>query len=523
MDEPKTNTPAYYRQRRQAKQKAAASEPKTNTPAYYRQRRQAKQKAAASAHANKSNRFLNLPYDVHHNILKHCLKADIAIEFCPEPFAFEAGHKDRSGPAQEAREFAKEYQRGEVLRAIGPYNGVLRACRALHNVAANVLYGTNEFRFTNNSGVMGLEYFLYHIDRYRIHEHAKRIRNITVIHPSFMVLPTSLSNADAFFAGIAYFKKIHSHTEDHPKFFHSARWFERWQGNRGWKWLSQIEDLVHLRLIIPRGLRRADIANVENVVPNIEKLQVTIVRTNPTRATATPFPELELNGRSRHRYMLDDDDNEVMASSITFKVARQHGIIWDHEEVDVDGSGCYFYVTMEQIRREYREAVEKLRRQIWAFKEAVQTQTSTNTDRTQASSDSTQTQASSDTVQDQTSSDTIQDQASSDDVGTRVSADTAQTQTSTETEKTDPSQSGWPVVDLLREMLLGSACQDLVECTGMLGINCWWFRMIYGMLDGLDDPSCRCWVFYLSLMCTVAQSRRLRRVSENVMVAILIE
>lgn len=130
------------------------------------------QKAAGllRARRNETNMFMELPPELHLMIFRHVLLSPLAIDLWPK--LPDKGNAKRYH-AQSHRATAAR----RATQCLHPE--LLRVSRAIHAEASAVLYGENEFRFTDLDGWIALSGFLATIKS----RHSRLLRHITVHIP----------------------------------------------------------------------------------------------------------------------------------------------------------------------------------------------------------------------------------------------------------------------------------------------------------------------------------------------------
>lgn len=132
-----------------------------------------------------------------------------------------------------------------------------------------MFYGENEWRFTNTSGWIGLDRFFFQIGI----DNCRLLRNITVCHPGFTVLPETLSGASHFwgsFVGIKY-----PDSSEEKGIFYPRRWFDRGLPVDPFFVLEKIHQLRNLNIVLDVVPQELDAEIVDE--SKFDNLKVTLV------------------------------------------------------------------------------------------------------------------------------------------------------------------------------------------------------------------------------------------------------
>ncbi|QIW95189.1 hypothetical protein AMS68_000707 [Peltaster fructicola] len=234
-----------------------------------------------------------LPSEVIASILEYLLIIPEGIELCPEPFTWESRF-EYSGPPTYylngtliepvyARAF--QYQLDRINKALSPNLGPLFVSRQFSFEALRILYGKNEFRFTNKAGWLGLSSFLHQIGPHN----QKRLRKITVAHPRWTEMPESLSDVRRFIRGVTGYAEMKHRPrvalfEGGNGLLYPTLWFNKTQLDRRltrpFEQLSEIGNLTHLRIAFPSYAHEEGIEALSTLVDKskFRKLEITIMR-----------------------------------------------------------------------------------------------------------------------------------------------------------------------------------------------------------------------------------------------------
>lgn len=147
--------------------------------------------------------------------------ADKSIEFCPEPFFFHGTKHDsyaKSGWQEDfnrTREYHREWKNG----SISCYASFLRVNKQICAEATPYLYSENEFRFSNTTEWIALDFFLFAIGL----EKVAMLRKVAVNHPGTIYLPQARAKLYDFMQGSLYIKLFDM---NETGFVYEKRWFE---------------------------------------------------------------------------------------------------------------------------------------------------------------------------------------------------------------------------------------------------------------------------------------------------------
>nr|OQO17155.1 hypothetical protein B0A51_15212 [Rachicladosporium sp. CCFEE 5018] len=164
--------------------------------------------------------LMRLPAELRDEVYRQMLVSPGGVEICPTPYVRAPTRKCRNRGENCESYFkstvqAEEYQRNSKWETIGQFAGIMRANKQVHKEASRICYSENEFRFTNTTGWMGLDTFLYQIDL----RNCSMLRSITVRHADLLNLPCTCSSGSTFWDGIL----IRAHLGDR---FNRVRWFD---------------------------------------------------------------------------------------------------------------------------------------------------------------------------------------------------------------------------------------------------------------------------------------------------------
>ncbi|KAF2167971.1 hypothetical protein M409DRAFT_53909 [Zasmidium cellare ATCC 36951] len=179
--------------------------------------------------------LFKLPAELRVKVYEYAVTSDEAIEFCPEPYFYSGlGPKHRrKGDWWDDFDHAKAYHKQAMKRAAG-CAALLRVNKQLCSEATPVFYGENEFRFSNVTGWIGLDLFLYKIG----------LEN----HPQCLRVPTSLKQGRDFDDGSPFHRLPDA---NRPGFLYDTRWFDEEISIDPLLILQKAGKLQHLRLISP--------------------------------------------------------------------------------------------------------------------------------------------------------------------------------------------------------------------------------------------------------------------------------
>lgn len=96
---------------------------------------------------------------------------------------------------------------------------LLRVNKQLCSEATPVFYGENEFRFSNVTGWIALDFFLYKIGL----DKSSMLRQVTVCYPQCLRVPTSLKQGRDFDGGSPF---LRVYEINKPGFTYETRWFD---------------------------------------------------------------------------------------------------------------------------------------------------------------------------------------------------------------------------------------------------------------------------------------------------------
>lgn len=256
---------------------------------------------------------------------------DDAIELCPEPYCYSSlGFKHKRED-----DWRDVYQRTEsrckntMKQSVAAGLGLLRVNKRLHSETAPVFWGENEFRFSNITGWVALDFFLHKIGLDKV----KMLRKLTVCHPDCCFVPTSLKQAMDFRDGSPFFYM--GETKE-PGFVYETRWFDEGASRDPVLILQKAGKLKQLRLVSPVNTvspAQEDIKFVSNPfdVTCFDRLEVTVV------SLRVPKP-IKMDLFTRFAPELKD---RRAAKRMARRRFQQTGEMWKYEDVVVDEFGRY--------------------------------------------------------------------------------------------------------------------------------------------------------------------------------------
>lgn len=189
--------------------------------------------------------FRRLPGELRNNIHGLVLTFRDAIEFCPEPFTF-SGQGQLKGDFLVNYKQSAKYHHQSTKHKLNTAAALMRTDRQNSKETTSIFYGTNEFRFSNTTGWISLDFFLNKIGL----EKAAMLRMVTVCHPKFLVKPVSVSSQESFKKGCIYLE-IGGIIKE-PGFVYEKRWFEEQGTTRDPALvLEKVGELQKLCLTVP--------------------------------------------------------------------------------------------------------------------------------------------------------------------------------------------------------------------------------------------------------------------------------
>lgn len=214
---------------------------------------------------------MDLPAELRVQIYECALCLPGGIEFCPEPWYFEGvappGRDGRAAFDRERQPIDDHHQSRH--NSLSNAAKLLRTSKQVYREAKPVFYGENEWRFTNTSGWIGLDRFFFQIGI----ENCKLLRNITVCHPAFTILPETLLGASHFwgsFVGIKY-----PDVTGEQGIFYPRRWFDRGLPVDPLFVLEKIHQLRNLNIVLDPIPQELDAEIVDE--SKFDNLRVTLV------------------------------------------------------------------------------------------------------------------------------------------------------------------------------------------------------------------------------------------------------
>lgn len=299
---------------------------------------------------------MDLPNELMLKIYEQGLVVEGGIEFCPEPFYL---HRHAADPHVHAAvkagfQTARHYHDQRYQEKVLAHNQLMRVSKRVYKDASSVFFGGNEFRFSNSSGWFALDRFLYKLGM----ERANLLRQITVVHPDFTVLPTSLSLERHFWD--AMISRLGNLAGDRlATFFQQSRWFDAQMITPDPVLvLEKTKTLRNLRLLLPPTC--GDVVNCPVDVDAFHNLRVTFA--------AREIPKLFPN----HLQIVDGvempparpDDEKTWAERT---VEDAHNKAWRAELVCMNELGRYDAIgagtagNEETVADEVGEVEEQLR------------------------------------------------------------------------------------------------------------------------------------------------------------------
>jgi len=274
---------------------------------------------------------MDLPSEPRLKIYEHALVRTGGIEFCPEPYYMHrmGDHHVRNIVAadhEKSCSFHEDCSREELK----PFTKLLRASKTVHAEATAVFLGSNEFRFTNSSGWFALDRFLYilGVDKTRM------LRKITIMHPDFTVLPTSLSLENRFWDGMSRSLAARPGSpETLGSVCQRTRWFDAQKITPDPALvLEKTKTLLQLRLLLPPTCEGVVDCPVDQ--EKFENLTVTFAATEIPKLLPNAFGVANGSVPPPAR----PEDGKTWAQ-VTVDGAGHRG--WRAETLRMDELGCY--------------------------------------------------------------------------------------------------------------------------------------------------------------------------------------
>ena len=215
---------------------------------------------------------MDLPAELRLHIYEDALCLPGGIEFCPEPWYFDG----KAPPGRVGRElFDQEWRpvrdHHEARHSsLSKAARLLRTSKHIYREAKPVFYGEKEWRFTNTSGWVGLDRFFYQIGL----ENCKLLRNITVCHPSFTILPESFNGDNHFWRSLVGIRLPLDPSEE-KGIYYPNRWFEGGLPVDPFLVLEKIPHLRNLNILLPPIPQELDAEIVDE--SKFDNLTVTLV------------------------------------------------------------------------------------------------------------------------------------------------------------------------------------------------------------------------------------------------------
>lgn len=183
------------------------------------------------------------------------LKSDEALEFCPEPFDYDGEGRVRDGcDGEQAYEKVRKHHREKTESLRSDAAALMRTNHTISDEAAYIFFSENEFRFSNTSGWISLDFWLFMTGLKK----ASMLRHITICYPTFTVKPISISSEYTFASGCVYFHVGRPKTAGHatvlsgPGFEYKGRWWEEKSlTNDPTLIIQKAKSLHQLRFVIP--------------------------------------------------------------------------------------------------------------------------------------------------------------------------------------------------------------------------------------------------------------------------------
>lgn len=193
-----------------------------------------------------------MPAELRSDIFEHVLTAEAGLEFCPEPWDFNGAFPV---PYDQGREvfngtWGQVIQEHEtrLLGHAATANALLRLSRQMNREMSSMLdrvfYGNSEFRFTNSSGWVALEFFMFRIGM----PNCRHLTQLTVRHPSASILPVTCNGHDFFQFSIV---RLQQPRFDADGIFYPERWEKLPLTDDPRLVLEKAKALKRLRVVVP--------------------------------------------------------------------------------------------------------------------------------------------------------------------------------------------------------------------------------------------------------------------------------
>ncbi|KAK4495772.1 hypothetical protein PRZ48_013040 [Zasmidium cellare] len=189
--------------------------------------------------------LLKLPAELRNKVYEFAVTADEAIEFCPEPYFYTGlGTKHRrEGDWHDDFDRAKAHHK-QAMKQAARSAALIRVNKQLRSEVTPIFYGENEFRFSNITGWIGLDFFLYKLGLNK----CKMLRKISVCHPDCVRMPKSLTEGADFDDGSPFLPLGQSNDR---AFNYETRWFDLKITTDPALVLQKAGKLKQLRLVSP--------------------------------------------------------------------------------------------------------------------------------------------------------------------------------------------------------------------------------------------------------------------------------
>lgn len=243
---------------------------------------------------------MDMPLELRIRVNEVALVSPEPVEFCPEPFYFDGTCTSKWQDWLEPFRASSKKNEEIMEEFVYPFSRLMRVSKTIHEEASKVFYGQNEFRFSNVSGWVGLDLFLYQIDLVK----CSLLRNVTVCHPALSVRPTTLGTAPHFLRGM---NELNPRLpRDAPSLYHYERWFDKTNGEDATRVLEKAGKLQYLQYVLPAGRRE--------LVPELTDMCVDAARFEGLRISVLSL-ENEHTDEQTELAQLDDVVVSVMEKS----------------------------------------------------------------------------------------------------------------------------------------------------------------------------------------------------------------